>query len=70
MENNELQKVCIKICTCYYFDDLIKFQDFDFDKILLGERSYKNMLIYAISYKTLIGAKPLDIVFDKVDVFF
>ena len=24
MENNEFKKVCIKNCTCYYFDDVIK----------------------------------------------
>ena len=23
MENNEFKKVCIKNCTCYYFDDMI-----------------------------------------------
>ena len=29
MENNEFKKVCIKNCRCYYFDDTIKFEDFD-----------------------------------------
>ena len=29
MENNEFYKVCIKNCTCCYFDDIIKSQDFD-----------------------------------------
>ena len=33
IDNNE--KVCIKNRTCYYFDDMIRFEDFDFDKILL-----------------------------------
>ena len=33
IDNNE--KVCIKNRTCYYFDDMIRFKDFDFDKILL-----------------------------------
>ena len=29
---------------------------------------YENVLIYCISYKTLIGAKPLQIKFDKIDL--
>ena len=24
MEDNEFKKPCIKYCTCYYFDDIIK----------------------------------------------
>ena len=27
MENNEFKKVCIKNHTCYYFNDIIKFED-------------------------------------------
>ena len=30
MENNELKNVTIKNRTCYYFDNVIKFEDFDF----------------------------------------
>ena len=26
MENNELKKVTIKNCTCYYFNDIIKIE--------------------------------------------
>ena len=33
---------------CYYFNDIIKFEDFDFDKILLDEKSYEHILIYDI----------------------
>ena len=33
MENNEFKEVCIKIRSCYYFDDMIKLEDFDFDDI-------------------------------------
>ena len=58
MENN--QKNRIKNCTYYYFDDIIKIEDFDFDIILLDEKSYENILI---------GAKSLRIKFDKVDEF-
>ena len=67
MENNEIKKVRIKNCTCYYFDDTIKLEDFDPDNILIDEKSHENTLIYDISYKTLIGSKPLRIRFDKID---
>ena len=61
------KKVSIKNRTCYYFDDIIKFKDFGLHKI--KRKSYENILIYNISYKTLIGAKPLPIRFDKIDGF-
>ena len=66
MENNELKKCCFKHRTCYNFDVIIKNEDFDFDSILLDEKLHKNVLIYNISCKTLIVAKPLRIRFDKV----
>ena len=69
MENNEFKKVCIKICTCYYFDDTIELEDFDLDNILIDEKLYQNILIYDISYKTLIGLKRLPIRFSKIDGF-
>ena len=71
MENNEFQKVRIKNRTCYYFNDLIKLEDFNlyFDNILIDEKSYKNILIYDIVYKTLIDPKPLRSRLDKMDGF-
>ena len=54
---------------CCYFDDIIKLEDFDFDNILTYEKSHENILIYDISYKTLIVLKPLRIGFDKMDGF-
>ena len=68
IENNEFKKVQIKNRMCYYFDDIIKLENFDFN-ILIDEKSYENILIYNISYKTLIGSKPLRIRFDKIDGF-
>ena len=44
-------------------------KDFDFDNILINERSYENILAYNVPYKTLIGAKPLPIRFNNVDGF-
>ena len=47
--------------TCYFCDDIIKTEDFDFYNIFKDEKSYENVLVYNISYKTLFGAKPLRI---------
>ena len=49
MENNEFYKVRIKNRTCYYFTDVIKLEDFDFDNVLIDKKSYENVLIYYIS---------------------
>ena len=57
IENDEFEKVCIKNYTCYYFLDKNKFQDSDIDNISIVKKSYENILIYKISYNTLIGAK-------------
>ena len=48
----------------YYFKDIIKVKNFDFDNILLHKISYRNILTYDISQETLIGAKLLRIMFD------
>ena len=34
-----LKNSCIKNGTCYYFDDVIKFEDFGYDNILKDEKS-------------------------------
>ena len=67
--NDELKEINAKNCMCYYFDDIIKFEDFHLDNILIDKKSYENILVFNISYKTLIGAKPLRIRFNKVDGF-
>ena len=65
MENNELT-----INDYFdYFDGIIKFEDFDFDNILLDEKSNENISLYDVLWKTFIGAKPLRSRFDKVDGF-
>ena len=64
-----MKVIDIKNLTCYYFEDIIKIKDFDFNNILLDEKSYVNILVYNISYKILISPKPLLIRFDKVDGF-
>ena len=64
-------KSSFKNRTCYYFDDIIKLEDFDIDNILIDEEYHKNILIYDISYKhkTLTRAKLLRIRFDEIDGF-
>ena len=58
--NNELKEIDIKSRMCYYFDDIIKIEDFDIN----------NILVYNISYKGLIDFKPLRIRLDEIDGFF
>ena len=60
--------------TCYYSDDVIKFNEYNVDKfnvdnILIFEKLPRNILVYNISYKTLIDSNPLRIRFDKIDGF-
>ena len=51
---------------CYCFDVAIDIEDFDFDNILLDKKSYENIFIYEVSYKTVIASKPLHIISHKV----
>ena len=73
MKNEEkLKESDLKNRMCYYFDDIMRVIDIDFSDILLNEKLYKtygNVPIYDISYKTFMGAKPLRICFKKVDGF-
>ena len=48
---------------------MIEIEDFDFDNILIDENSYENILVYNITYKTLISSKPSCIRFHKIDWF-
>ena len=57
--NDELIEINIKNDILSYFNDIIKIEDFDFNNILLDEKSYKITLVYVISYKTFIVAKPI-----------
>ena len=61
--NDELKEITIKNRTCYYFLEMIKFEDFDFDNMLIDGKSYENVLVNKISYENLMGAKPLRIRF-------
>ena len=63
------KKFVLELCMLFYFSDTIKFEDFDFDNILINEKVYKNILIYNILYRALIGPKPQHIRFDKINGF-
>ena len=65
MENNEFKNVPIKNRMSFLMTQL---EDFDFN-ILIENKSHENILIYDISYNTVIGPKPLQIRFDEVDGF-
>ena len=41
-------------------------EDCNSGNVSLDEKSCENILIYRVSYKTMLGAKPLRIMFDKV----
>ena len=67
--NDKLKEIDNKNCVYYYFDDIIKIEDFGLVNTLIDEKSYENILVYSISYKNLIDSKPLRIRFDKIDRF-
>ena len=67
--NDKLKEINIKNNACYYFDDIIKFGDFDLHNILIDEKLYENILVYNISYKILVSDKSLHITFHKIDGF-
>ena len=60
---DKLKESNIKNRTCYYFDDIMRVIDIDFNNILLDEKSYekilKKTLVYDISYKTFMGKKTI-----------
>ena len=68
IENNEFKKVRIKNCACYYLNNIIKFEDFDFDNVLIDEW-IKWIFCFMIFHTKLVGWKPVHIRFDKVDGF-
>ena len=67
IENNEFETDRIKNRTCYYFDDIIEQEHFDFYNILIDEKSHENVFIYNISCKNFIGSKYLRTRFDEID---
>ena len=69
MLKKNFKRIDTKNSTCFYFDHIINIEGFDFDNILIDEKSYENGLVYKISFKSLIERKPLRIRFNNVHVF-
>ena len=49
---DEVKEIDTKNRACYYFDDLIKHRNINFDHILLDKKLYEFISVYDISYKT------------------
>ena len=64
--NNKVKKLVLKI-LCVIILMTLKTEDFYLDNILIDEKSCKNILVYNISYKTLMGSNLMCIRFDKVN---
>ena len=54
---------------CYYFDDIIKIEEFHLHNILKDEKSYENILVDNILYKSVIDSKRLRIRFNIIGGF-
>ena len=63
--NDKLKEIDIKNRTSCYFNEKINIEDFYLDKILIDWKLYENILVYNISYKSLIDSKPFLIRFGK-----
>ena len=50
---NKFRDIDIKNCKYYFFDDMINIKNLDLNKIKIGEKSCKCILIYCIEYVTL-----------------
>ena len=75
MEKNEFKKVCIKNRTCYYVDDIIKLEDFDIDKTLIGAKPFRIrshkiegfIRIYdGTRHLTLLGSEKYDAIYNRI----
>ena len=53
-----LKKVCIKNCTCYCFEDIVKLEDFDHDNNVIDKKSHENHKIQ--SQSVFIGKESLE----------
>ena len=67
--NDEVKGTDIRNRTCCYFNNIMRVADIKFYKTSLEEKSYENILIYDISYKTFMCAKQVHIRFNKIDGF-
>ena len=66
---NELKRIYIKNCVCYYFDDIINGTKMNFSNFSLDKNLNENISVYNVLYKTPADPKPLCIRFEKIDGF-
>ena len=69
---SELKETDIKNRVCFYFDDIVNGTKINFSNISLNInriKSYENISVYKISYKTPTGSKPLRMRLDKINKF-
>ena len=50
---NNLKEINIENRTCYYYDDIIRIEDFDFDNSLLDEKSYMYIFWFMAFHRKL-----------------
>ena len=67
MNKNKLKEIDIRNHTCYCFEDITNINDLIVDKILIDKKSYKNILIQNVAYKSPYGVNRSFIVFENVD---
>ena len=76
--SNKVEEIDIKNQTFYVFNDNINIKNFDPNNIKLDEKSFKDILIYYISYLTIKSSKYIKInnvnlsylIFSKVSWYF
>ena len=59
--SNKVEEIDIKNQTFYVFNDNINIKNFDPNNIKLDEKSFKDILIYYISYLTIKSSKYIKI---------
>ena len=73
---NKIKDMNIKNQTYYFFNDIIKIENFDPSNIKMDEKSYKNILIYYIGYVTIkeyvkiFSVNPFYLIFRYVNGYF
>ena len=65
MSKNKIKETDIKNRMYYFFDDMINIKSLDPNKMKIDQKSYKNILIYYISYVTSNSVKPLYLIINN-----
>ena len=73
--NYKVKDIDMKICLCYFFNDITNIKTFDLNNIKVDEMSYRNITIYYIGYVTINYSKyvkaysvnPLYLILTKVN---